>query len=190
MNRPSDYKTNTENKKLKLSELYELLGNKPVKASVYNLTKTTIGLWLVTNEKVSFNKQFRYSHNQIKLGDMVEVHVEKLVKTHKITYPVKFTGLNNSPIPYEHRVKSTKDKNDIIIPIKKFPLGEMEIYILKVTDKYIRIIWENVNYKIRKPYNQLWYNPKEGETITVEIREFDGSNPDAKQKRMVRIDRH
>jgi hypothetical protein len=148
-------------------ELYHSFLKEPMKGAVINITKWRFRVWFQNDEKVWINKAERFSHKQLKLGDVESFRVDYIKD--KDRYILNIIGKNNSLLPYEKRQKSDTVRKNKRILIRDISAGEHSVEILYMDDKRTSMKMGDREIKIGTPLLFKTNPPPLNQKITISI---------------------
>ncbi len=182
MNRPSDYRSDIKHEgKMTNANFLEKYGTKTYAGAISGMTKTTFTIWLQEDVKITFDKKWRTSHQNLELGEVVKFSIQREESKGNYINVLKFENKNNGLINYADRnLKKTKKAK--VYPLTIYDAEEMNMTILRQTDQYI---WANTKWgthKLRKPKNKYWEDKPNLLEFKVLVYEYEVDSKDSEEK--------
>ncbi len=149
-------------------ELYKHFLHEPMKGSISGLWKHRFEIWFVNGMKATVRKAQRYSHKNIKMGDLKDFVVRRVdVQGKPIRYIMEFVGENNRLIPVETRPKDKQERKTKKTKLREIPAGVNKVRIYYM-DKYRTTLSVNgLEMTIYTPLLFIEKKPPIQEDITI-----------------------
>lgn len=138
--------------------LYDDFLSEPMKGAVTNMHKNSFDVWFGNDLRVTIQKAQRYSHQDLKLGDLKEfVVTKKETDSNGTVYVMEIIGMNNHIIPFKNRPKEKQvNQHAGVTRIKALTPGIYDAMIVARKDKKIRLDFNNMLRWVYIPRNLHW----------------------------------